>query len=102
MGIEKDKIQAVYKYLQNEFPECKIKDRNDTDIAGDYVAQTFRIIYGKFIHEITIDEAFFEDHRTEEISAWLEDKEPARHVSKKANSHVIVNMDGTIEVCKLK
>ncbi len=67
MEIEKDKIQAVYKYLQEEFPECEINDEYEPDL----MTQKFRVECKESHYILKFYKRSWDDHRPYELYEFL-------------------------------
>lgn len=82
-----EKINTVIKHLEDEFPNCEVADKYDSD----YRAQLFRIDDGENISLLRIQKSFFEDHNVSQITMWLNNTSIAKQLA--PETKVIVTID---------
>ncbi len=74
MEIEKDKIQAVYKYLREEFPECEINNEYEPDL----MTQKFRVECKESHYILKFHKSSWDDNRSSELYELLKRHDAAK------------------------
>jgi len=88
--IEQNKIDVVYKYLKDEFPECSIEDK----YSFDRFAQTFKVKHRESFYLVVISGEFFINFDVSSIYAKLNQFCLAKHLQENVNSLIIVTDKG--------
>jgi hypothetical protein len=89
--MNREKIQAVSKYLQAKFPSCEIRDR----CHFDRMAQLFRIECKERTYFVLVAREFLDDHTEEEIPQILDRLSLAESLRQIERNHrIIVKYEG--------
>jgi len=90
IDIEQNKIDVVYKYLKDEFPECLIEDK----YSFDRCAQKFKVKHRESFYLVVISGEFFINSDVSSIYAELKKFCLAKHLQENVNSLIIVTSEG--------
>ena len=88
--VDENKIKAVIKYLQAEFPECEI----ETWPVEQNRAHHFRIVQTKSTLQAEISEEFLSGHDTSSIPDKLRKFTLAEHLRELPSDVVLVTSTG--------
>jgi hypothetical protein len=88
--IDKDKVQAVYKYLQEEFPGCDIIDKYDFFLR----TPNFGVECGKLNYILKFYRDIWDDHNSYELYELLKRLDTAKQMQENTNCNMSVTSDG--------
>ncbi len=92
-GFDQEKIDSVFEFLQNEFPDCSITVTPQLDFWGF----NFTLLCDNNLYHLTINESFLADHDTEQITKRFRIYNLPLLFSGKTNHRFIVRANGEIK-----
>ena len=90
--IRREKIAVIHKYLEDEFPDCKICVGYDFN----QMAPKFQLFGGNITYRMIIHRGFFSNRTLQDVKAWLRSSKLSQALMNRANSTATIRSDGQL------